>query len=111
MARAALSGVLILVGATAAVSPAAAKGGPVGGSGNDYYLSSSGVPDLALTYGRHDDEVFVGDWDGDGTDTLAIRRGATFHVRNALDGGPADVAFTYGRAGDVVLVGDWDGDG
>lgn len=49
--------------------------------------------------------------DGDGKDTLAVRRGAEYHVRNDLAGGPADQVVTYGRAGDVVLVGDWDGDG
>ncbi|MDD9205121.1 hypothetical protein PU560_01410, partial [Georgenia sp. 10Sc9-8] len=50
-------------------------------------------------------------WDGDGTDTLAVRRGSTFHISNTFAGGHADRSFTYGRATDVVLVGDWDGDG
>ncbi|MCK6211784.1 SpoIID/LytB domain-containing protein [Georgenia sp. EYE_87] len=62
-------------------------------------------------YGRYTDEVFVGDWDGDGTDTLAVRRANTFFVTNTLRGGQADVTFAYGRPGDTVLVGDWDGDG
>jgi alkaline phosphatase len=30
--------------------------------------------DLEQDYGRPGDEVFVGDWNGDGTDTLGIRR-------------------------------------
>ena len=29
---------------------------------------------MELTYGRAYDVVLVGDWDGDGTDTLGIRR-------------------------------------
>ncbi|MDK6591654.1 hypothetical protein, partial [Actinotignum timonense] len=57
------------------------------------------------------DEVLVGDWDGDGVDTFAVRRGNVFYVKNSLASGEADSVFSYGRAGDEVLVGDWDGDG
>lgn len=46
-----------------------------------------------------------------GSDSIGVRRGNVFHLRNALSGGAADVSFTYGRASDEVLVGDWDGDG
>lgn len=62
-------------------------------------------------YGQFADEVFVGDWNGDGTDTLAVRRGNTFYVTNTLGAGTAERVFAYGSAGDTVLVGDWDGDG
>jgi len=55
--------------------------------------------------------VLVGDWDGNGNDTLAIRRGAAYYVKNSVIGGDADVVFTYGRPSDVTLAGDWDGDG
>ena len=61
-------------------------------------------------YGRAGDDVLVGDWDGDGTDTLTVRRGNRYFVGNDLTDGPADVVLDYGRAGDEVLVGDWDGD-
>ncbi|MCK6211786.1 hypothetical protein KZX45_14650 [Georgenia sp. EYE_87] len=93
--------------------PAAAKGGEVGGSGSDYHLSNtfSTRADLTYSYGRPSDRIYVGDWDGDGTDTLAVRRGATYYFRNAHGGGGADRVVTYGRPDDVVLVGDWDGDG
>jgi len=67
--------------------------------------------DVHFMYGRWVDEVFIGDWDGDGVDTIAVRRGNEFHVTNTLEGGDADVVFRYGRTGDVILVGDWDGDG
>ena len=30
---------------------------------------------MVLSLGRASDEVYVGDWDGDGRDTLALRRG------------------------------------
>jgi hypothetical protein len=45
--------------------------------GNAYLLSNSfagGNADVELTYGRATDEVFVGDWNGDGVDTLGVRR-------------------------------------
>jgi hypothetical protein len=33
-----------------------------------------GNADIELTYGRAGDTVLVGDWDGDGSDTLGVRR-------------------------------------
>ncbi|HLT85163.1 MAG TPA: metallophosphoesterase, partial [Phototrophicaceae bacterium] len=84
---------------------------PVRGDG--FHLSNTwhGTTDVYFAYGRATDEVFIGDWDGDGRDTVAVRRGTAFHVSNAQRGGDADVVIHYGRPGDVVLVGDWDGDG
>ena len=82
--------------------------------GRDMHLRNSlagGVADVTFPYGVVSDEVFVGDWDGDGVDTFAVRRGKTFYLSNSLRGGNAEVVFEYGRAGDVILVGDWDGDG
>jgi hypothetical protein len=70
-----------------------------------------GDADLAFSFGRDDDQVVVGDWDGNGTDTIGVRRGATYHLSNTFEGGNADIAFTYGRTNDGVFVGDWDGDG
>jgi alpha-amylase len=55
--------------------------------------------------------VYVGDFDGDGSDSFAVRRGATYFVRNSLSDGFADVQIDYGRVGDETYVGDWDGDG
>lgn len=58
------------------------------------------------------DTVVLGDWDGDGLDTPAVRAAGTniFRVSDAVDGSdPRDVA--YGRPGDQVYVGDWDGNG
>ncbi|PYG01817.1 Fn3-like domain-containing protein [Georgenia satyanarayanai] len=78
-----------------------------------FYLNDGwdGEPEHVFQYGRHTDEVLIGDWDGDGTDTITVRRENRFHVNNAPRGGDADRVFTYGRPGDVVLVGDWDGEG
>ena len=87
--------------------------GGVGGTGREYHLSNSftGAADRVLQYGNRAGRVYVGDWDGDGTDTLAYRIGKTFYIRDANStGGPTRV-INYGRAGDRVYVGDWDGDG
>ena len=65
----------------------------------------------AFIYGDAGDEVFVGDWNGDGVDSIAIRRLNVFHVRNSLTNGVAQNVFGFGNPGDAVLVGDWDGNG
>lgn len=92
-------------------SPVLAKGGRVDGTGNEYYLNDSwsGVANRVFNYGNRTDELYVGDWNADGVDSLAVRRGRTFYVRNSLSAGNADRVFNYGREGDVVYVGDWDG--
>src|SRR6476619_2984300 len=54
----------------------------------------------------------TGDWDGDGTTSVGIWRGNTFHLRNSNSEGPADLTFRYGSsATDFPLTGDWTGDG
>jgi hypothetical protein len=111
--RIGLVSVLAAAAVVTSAGPALAKGGEVGGSGAQYFMSNtfSTTADIKFTYGRADDHVYVGDWDGNGTDTLAIRRGATYYFSNSNSGGKADKVLTYGRPGDVVLVGDWNGDG
>ena len=69
--------------------------------------SPTGAGTTTSGFGRAGDEVFVGDWDGNGTSTFAVRRGNVFSIRNSVTTGVADVVFGYGRAGDEVLVGDW----
>ena len=63
----------------------------------------------------------VGDWNGDGKDTIGLYDPTTskFYLRNttslqsASDLGYADVAFSYGApgAGWIPIAGDWNGDG
>lgn len=80
--------------------------------GNVFFLSddwTSTTHSHTFAYGRAGDEVLVGDWDGDGYDTLGVRRGNAFYLTDTLRGGAADHEFRFGRAHDEVLVGNWDG--
>jgi pullulanase-type alpha-1,6-glucosidase len=81
--------------------------------GKGFYLNDGwdGRADHEFSFGRVGDRVLVGDWDGDGADSFAVRRGNAYFLTNSLYGGDADVELRFGRAGDEVLVGDWDGDG
>ncbi|WP_454778460.1 hypothetical protein [Georgenia muralis] len=87
---------------------------PAGPAMSGFFLSNTldGTTEPAFEYGTATDtDVYMGDWDGDGTDTPAYRRGNTFYLRNANSAGEPDRTVAYGRVGDVVYVGDWDGDG
>lgn len=53
----------------------------------------------------------VGDWDGNGTDTVGLHRGASFFLRNSNASGNADLVALYGNGGDRGVAGDWDGNG
>ncbi len=61
-------------------------------------------------FGRPSDLPLAGDWDGDGRDTVGVRRGIAFLLSNRTRGLRAEIGFRFGRPGDVPLVGDWDGD-
>ncbi|MGC5617075.1 gamma-glutamylcyclotransferase family protein [Georgenia sp. Z1491] len=111
-AAAGLAGATLLGAAAVAPATGRATGGEVGGEGDDYFLSNSisTVGEIEFSYGRPGDRLYVGDWNGDGTDTLGVRRGRTYFLRNSLTPGPGTV-IAYGAADDVTYVGDWDGDG
>ncbi|MCW1804365.1 Ltp family lipoprotein [Brachybacterium squillarum] len=93
-------------------APALADGREVGGSGSAYFLNDSwsSKANHEFSYGKASDRVYTGDWNGDGKDSLAVRRGQTYYFSNSL-GGSASTVVNYGKATDTVLVGDWDGDG
>jgi len=57
--------------------------------------------------------IASGDFDGDGTTTVAVHREATglVYLRNDLQTGPAQLEFFYGTAADRIVAGDWDNDG
>ncbi|MCC8029686.1 MAG: FMN-binding protein, partial [Lachnospiraceae bacterium] len=79
--------------------------------GNKFYVSydlESGDADLVFTFGKETDEVLIGDWDGDGIDTICVRRGKRYYFSNTL-GEQAEFYIDYGRESDGVIAGDWDG--
>jgi Big-like domain-containing protein len=72
--------------------------------------NSSGDPDISVNYGISIDYPVVGDWDGDGVDTIGVYRDGVFYLSNS-DGAFADIVFAFGVPGDQPIAGDWDGDG
>ena len=57
----------------------------------------------------------LGDWDGNGTDTVGLYDPATgnFFLRNSNTPGAANLVFSFGAggAGFVPVTGDWNNDG
>ncbi|MGB0716685.1 MAG: hypothetical protein ACPGXK_12450 [Phycisphaerae bacterium] len=55
----------------------------------------------------------VGDWDGDGTDTIGTYDNVNqrFQLRNSNTAGPPDLDFVFGLAASIPVSGDYDGDG
>jgi hypothetical protein len=75
--------------------------------------NSAGSANLEFPYGRTHNLPIVGDWNGDGSDTVGVFRSETrtWYLRNSNTSGYADWEFPYGRPGYVPVVGDWNGDG
>ncbi len=72
-----------------------------------------GAAEYSFLFGNPGDTPFVGDFNGDGIDTVGLHRSSSGFVyfRDSLTQGNADWSFFYGNPGDVILAGDWDGDG
>jgi hypothetical protein len=51
----------------------------------------------------------VGDWDGDGKDTVGAydKATGTFYLRNSNAPGPADATIKFGAPGLVPIAGHW----
>jgi Tol biopolymer transport system component len=71
-----------------------------------------GAADHAYYFGDPNDKPFVGDFDGDGVDTIGLHRQTTglIYFRNSHSAGPAEWSFEYGNPGDRVVAFDWDHD-
>lgn len=71
------------------------------------------IIDHVFVYGSVGDIGVVGDWNGDGIDTLGIVRGGVWHLD--VDGNgrwtDPDEERAFGEPGDYPLVGDFNGDG
>ncbi len=78
-----------------------------------WHIREPGGGSTEFFYGMPGDIPLLGDWDGDGLDTVGAFRPSNgfFYLRNSNDCCDGDVSFWFGVGGDVPLVGDWDGDG
>jgi len=74
-------------------------------------LNISGFADLGLNYGLAGDYPVVGDWDGDGDDTIGVYRNGIFLLRNSNSVGFANITVAFGSPGDQPIAGDWNNDG
>jgi hypothetical protein len=74
---------------------------------------AAGSPIDTIRYGAPGWIPLVGDWNGDGTDTIGVwdPATATFHLRNSNSAGNPHISVRYGAPGWIPLVGDWNGDG
>ncbi len=75
--------------------------------------NDAGFAQIVVPFGVTGDIPLVGDWDGDGIDTIGTFTPSTqtFNLRNSNTAGAPDITFIYGLMGDLPIVGDWDGDG
>jgi hypothetical protein len=123
------AGLLLSTGLVALAPPAAAatpdgRSGPVIVAGAQWLVRTTptgGAAQLTFNYGRSDDLPVVGDWDGNGSETVGRVRftaAGTFQwlLRNSNSGGPADVTVSFGqirfvavdRLGSIPVVGNFD---
>ncbi len=72
-----------------------------------------GRADVDYVFGDRGDVPIVGDFDGDGVDTVGLYRPTSGRVyyRNRHRAGNADADFIYGNPSDRFVTGDWTGDG
>jgi Tol biopolymer transport system component len=72
-----------------------------------------GAADFSYLFGNPSDKPFVGDFNGDGVDTVGLHRESTglMYFRNTHVQGPAEWSFLYGDPGDRVVSFDWNHDG
>jgi hypothetical protein len=70
-----------------------------------------GAADFSYVFGNPGDKPFVGDFDGDGVETVGLHRESTglVYFRNSHTQGNADNQFIFGDPGDRLVAGDWTG--
>jgi hypothetical protein len=67
--------------------------------------------EIVVEFGEAGDLPVVGDWDGDGVDTIGVYRAGEFLLRNSNRAGLPDIVVQFGAEGELPVAGDWDGDG
>jgi hypothetical protein len=72
-----------------------------------------GTADFDFFFGNPGDKPYVGDFNGDGIDTVGLHRESTgfAYLRQSNSQGVADVSFFFGDPGDRIVAGDWNNDG
>jgi len=72
-----------------------------------------GAADFSYVFGDPGDKPYVGDFDGDGTETVGLHRESTglVYYLNSHKQGVADNQFIFGDPGDRLIAGDWNGNG
>jgi hypothetical protein len=72
-----------------------------------------GAAEFSYVFGDPGDKPFVGDFDGDGIETVGLHRESTglVYFRNSHTQGNADAQFVFGDPGDRLIAGDWNDDG
>ncbi len=85
-----------------------------------WYLDVNGddawdAGDIQFSFGAASDIPVVGDWNGDGVDTIGVFRDGYWYIddngNDQWDGDAGDIQFGFGTASDIPVVGDWNGDG
>jgi Tol biopolymer transport system component len=71
-----------------------------------------GAADTSYVFGNPGDKAFVGDFNGNGVETVGLHRETTglVYYRNTHTTGNADNQFLFGDPGDRLVAGDWTGD-
>jgi hypothetical protein len=74
---------------------------------------SLGPAEFSYFFGNPGDKPFVGDFDGDGVETVGLHRESSglVYFRNSHTTGIADNSFFFGIPGDRFVAGDWTGGG
>ncbi len=72
-----------------------------------------GAAEFSYVFGNPGDKPFVGDFDGDGVETVGLHRESTglVYFRNTHTQGNADAQFIFGDPGDKIIAGDWNDNG
>ncbi len=84
-------------------------------STHTFYLKSANNASASSTkiiWGKSTDIPLVGDWDGDGIDTIGLFRPSThtFYLKSANNASASSTKIIWGKSTDIPLVGDWDGE-
>ncbi len=109
--------------ATLTLFPAAAPGTPPPDTADGvgafdpttatWHLRTRAGDPTVFAFGTPGSQPLIGDWDGDGIETVGAYDPATATVsfRNTNSAGEPDSTFLLGATGDVAIAGDFDGDG